>query len=241
MLALEFDPKRFELTLEEWGPDALRVEVAQEELASALNRFWAPRYLAYAEECRKISPIPSVESLDARGRAMFEVYCNKIASWEREWNRRPSHESIICELPVLGILAARTEWPGRLRNCVMLTRQEWEESRVLSKISDDYPPFPKKWKQSRALMELRDSWPTFPQERWWACRYYWEIKEPSSIPKQGQRSLGLLKFKNKAAREYWLSIEGYYQDEIGSSDKWELWVWDGVSLNLVRELQEMVS
>ena len=221
ILALELDLKGFEFTLEHLGPDALRVQVAKEELDTALNHLWAPRFLAYVEKCRKSNPTPDIGTLGAREWAMFDLYCSKIASYKyvADWSRRTSHQSIVCELPVLGILAARSQWPGKLSNCILLTSEEW--------------------RNSYDVYSLRDGWPPWPRERWWACEYNWAIERPPAPLPEGW---GLVpELVDPSDKDYWIYREGYYQDELASHVRIELLEWDGASLKLVRVIAEIMS
>jgi hypothetical protein len=176
--------------------------LSKREKAAEEYRRWFPRLQAFAVECRRAVPVPTVESFSAVEREQYRVLLGKmqefVASEDRRCilGRKPNQAAIVSTTRV-GLAAAEQVFAGS--GAVLL--QEEERKRWFSEV-----------------------YPIDPEAFWWYAFAWWSVRERLA----GEEEESICgHYPNPEGGSDWIVVSGVQWGSLAGGANHELWRWDG--------------
>jgi hypothetical protein len=203
ILSANQNPEIFrEIVWRDGSPDsAHRLLDSIDNAASEYHR-WAPSLRAFAGECRRAAPAPTLESLTGSEREQYHILRSKISSFAASKDHfvvlggRPHHLAVLMTKGS-GLLAVEEVFGGS--GAVILEESEWN-----------------RW--FREVYNPDDKMP------WWYAFAWWTFREDISAQEQariGQRH------PPSAGSSYWILRSGVRWGPMMGGQTDELWRWNG--------------
>lgn len=204
--ALDHDPSEYADMVLSQGPDFVRGFVSKIEEADRLFHEWWPKLRDFAEASRRKNPVAAESTLSDRDKAKLSIYETLVTKAERVPLRR-TNEALICSMPLLGIPAAVSLWPGTEENSVILTPDE--------------------------MSEWGDIYEHQPEAFWWFTDYWWRIEDP---PKPNTLWTHDTELTTPESTAPWLVVSGLSWGSLAGGETADLWSWDGTHAEFVENV-----
>jgi hypothetical protein len=194
------------------GADSVHLFLDMLEQRNARYREWSPRLRAFAEECRRLWPFPSDESLSRCDQEKQRIYESKL-----ETPQLLRDVSVaLCRMPLIAMPVARRLWVMDDERVVLLTPDEesgWNE-----------------------ICERRE------REWRWITHHWWDVDDsPQQAPSGSPFGHHWNAQDVPNGENPWIVTVGCsYGPTFGWGDK-ELWSWNGQRAQFIKGLSWWIS
>lgn len=175
-----------------------------EEHAAVEYRLWFPRLQEFAAECRRATPVPSVDSLSPAEREQHRILLAKMEEFAKSEDSRcvfgpkPNQAAILTTTRV-GLPAASHVFAGT--DAVLLLEEEKE--RWFAKV-----------------------YPGVGERFWWYSFAWWSLREGLSAWDEGHIRES---YPLPPGGSYWSVACGVQWGSLAGGENAEVWCWDGTT------------
>src|SRR5262245_42083699 len=176
--------------------------IQKEEEAAEEYRHWFPRLQAFAADCRRAVPVPSVESFSVLEREQHRILLAKMREFAKSedsrcvFARKP-HNAAVLSTTRVGLVAAEEVFGGS--GAVILLESEKE-----------------RW--------FGEVYPVDYEKFWWYAFAWWTIKEGLDAEEE-------IRIRQECpipdGSSYWMVVSGLAWGSLAGGANDELWRWDG--------------
>jgi hypothetical protein len=178
-----------------------------EEACAQEYRVWFPRLQAFAAECRRVAPVPALDTFSAGEREQHRVLLAKMREFASSGDRgcvlgRKPHQAAILSTTRVGLTAAAEVFAGT--GAVLLQEEEKE-----------------RW--------FAEVYPGVGDKFWWYGLAWWDLREVA--PEEAEEVVR--SYAIPAGCSYWVVTSGVLWGSLAGGANHELWCWDGTTTTFI--------